>query len=307
MAMARHFADHGWTDITVAFPVNVRELPAIDELAGRIELGVLVDDAQVAERLGVALTHDVPVWIKVDVGYGRAGVRWDQAAVLEDVAAAIERAPRLSFAGLLTHSGHSYAVRGRQALLDLHRESLGRMQTARDALVAAGIDARACRLSIGDTPTASVVDDFAGVDELRPGNFVFYDLMQVAIGACAPADIAVAVACPVVGRYAARRQIVIWGGAVHLGKESLVEEDGRAVYGYLMSGEDGGLGVPERAAPLVSLSQEHGIVELDDDRLGEIRIGDVVLVAPVHACLTCDLHRSYRTLDGRTLARVPRE
>jgi hypothetical protein len=40
--MARFFADHGWQDITIAFPVNVRQLPALDSLAGRVRLGLLV-------------------------------------------------------------------------------------------------------------------------------------------------------------------------------------------------------------------------------------------------------------------------
>jgi len=33
------------------------------------------------------------------------------------------------------------------------------------------------------------------VDEIRPGNFVFYDLMQYRIGSCSVGQIAVAMAC----------------------------------------------------------------------------------------------------------------
>ena len=40
--------------------------------------------------------------------------------------------------------------------------------------------------SVGSTPTASVVERFAGCDEVRPGNYVFYDAFQATIGSCAP-------------------------------------------------------------------------------------------------------------------------
>ncbi|GAB1455531.1 hypothetical protein MASR2M48_08380 [Spirochaetota bacterium] len=58
------------------------------------------------------------------------------------------------------------------------------------------------------------------VDEARPGNFAYYDLQQLGTGACSPGDVAVAVACPVVGIYLERSEAVVYGGAVHLSKQS---------------------------------------------------------------------------------------
>src|SRR4051812_7216365 len=43
VVMAEQFADHGWTDITIAFPFNPREAPALAELGSRVHLGLLVD------------------------------------------------------------------------------------------------------------------------------------------------------------------------------------------------------------------------------------------------------------------------
>lgn len=40
--MADYFAEDGWTDITVAFPVNVHEKRRINELAEKITLNLLV-------------------------------------------------------------------------------------------------------------------------------------------------------------------------------------------------------------------------------------------------------------------------
>ncbi len=56
-------------------------------------------------------------------------------------------------------------------------------------------------ISYGDSPSCSLADDLNGFDEIRPGNFVYYDVMQYHIGSCQMDDIAVAAACPVVSVY----------------------------------------------------------------------------------------------------------
>ena len=56
-------------------------------------------------------------------------------------------------------------------------------------------------------------------------------------------------------------------------------------------------------ASLIALSQEHGTIAVGSDLISTIKVGDRVLVAPAHACLTGDRYYSYRTLDGRSIAR----
>jgi len=153
------------------------------------------------------------------------------------------------------------------------------------------------KLSVGDTPCCSAVDDFSGVDEIRPGNFVFYDLMQLQIGSCTETQMAAAAVCPVVGIYPERNQVVIHGGAVHLSKESLQLEDGRKIYGQLgqletpPGGRSAGLGNVLADAPVISLSQEHGVIEVPDGISEDLEIGDLVVIWPVHSCLMCDLQQ----------------
>jgi D-serine deaminase-like pyridoxal phosphate-dependent protein len=301
-AMAEAFTARGFDDITIAFPANPREVEAIDALARRVTLGVLVDAPSAVGALAVQDGAALRVWIKVDVGYGRCGVPHDDATLLETLARTVDASPRLELGGLLTHAGHSYAARGTGTILDVHRESTARMRAAAERLGERGL--RVPALSVGDTPTCSVADDWTGIDEIRPGNFVFHDLMQLAIGSCQAEDIAVALACPVVGIYPARGGIVIHGGAVHLGKESLPDADGRPIYGRLIDVAAGGLGVLRDDCVVTALSQEHGIVRVPPERMRGLRIGDVVAIAPVHACLTCDLHDGYATFDGATVERL---
>ncbi|RKZ12160.1 hypothetical protein DRQ50_12375, partial [bacterium] len=171
-----------------------------------------------------------------------------------------------------------------------------------DALLAADpkIAAGSLAISVGDTPTCSAVDAFAGVDEVRPGNFVYHDLMQRALGVCDDKDLAAFVACPVVALDAKRGRVVLHGGAVHLSREHLPGP----IYGLAGCLDGDGDRVMDNV-PLVDLSQEHGIVEVRPESFaaifGTLEPGDVLPIWPVHSCLVGETARPARTLEGAIL------
>lgn len=286
LPMAEHFAEAGWTDITLAFLLNPLELPRLHQLDEYLKgrggaLSVTVDSVDATEAAA-----GLKYWIKIDTGYGRTGVRWDDQATLKTLAPGA--------IGLLTHTGHSYQVRGDKGLTDLWEETVARLTAASDAT-----DRTDLLLSAGDTPCCCAVGVFSGVDEVRPGNFVFGDLMQVQIGSMKPDQLAAAVALPVVGLYPDRGQVVVHGGAVHLSKEALTE-NGRTIYGKLGTldlppGGPIGFGSILEDTAIISLSQEHGVIELTENH--GLEIGDLVVVWPVHSCLTCDLLKSITVLN----------
>lgn len=302
VTMARYFAANGWSDITIAFPVNILELQELTELAGTIDLGLLVDSEAALAVLGEALGAPARVWIKVDTGYGRAGLPWDDPGSIVSLAGAIDRFPCLTFAGILTHEGRTYGERTMDGIKRIHDESISRLSRVKKELAAVGIGP--CLISTGDTPSCSLFDDFPDVDEIRPGNFVFNDLMQTAMGSCSDSDIAVALACPVVGHYERRKEIVVYGGAVHLSRESLNSPSGTTIFGCVARPEGTSLGRAVHDAPVISLSQEHGVIRLPDELFASIGIGDVLPIYPVHSCLTCNLHSEYVTLDGERISRL---
>lgn len=298
--MAQYFANHGWRDITVAFPANVRQMCRINELAATITLGLLVESQETAAALSQALRHDVDVWIKIDVGYGRTGIAWHALDTISSLARMIASEPRLRLQGIVCHAGHSYNAATAADVRAIYQETLTRMHAVRDRLVRDGIGTVA--VSIGDTPTCSIMEDVRGVDEIRPGNFVFYDLQQLTIGACREEDIAIALACPVVAKHPERNTLVLYGGAVHLSKDVLVQADGTKCYGRIALGEQHGWGPIVKDVYVAALSQEHGIVAAPPAFIEQARIGDVLLVLPVHACLTADVMKQYTTLDGETIS-----
>jgi D-serine deaminase-like pyridoxal phosphate-dependent protein len=300
--MALYFAKNGWSDITVAFLVNMLEIHKINKLAGEIKLNLLVDSEEVLSALNSRLQHPAGMWIKIDTGYHRTGVLWDDFESILSLARKIKDSPRLGFKGLLTHAGHSYYAKSVDEIRKIHDETVERMTAAKTHLKSSGIDT--CEISVGDTPTCSVVDNFYGVDEIRPGNFVFYDLMQEKLGVCTEEEIAVAVACPVVGKYKERNQIAVYGGLVHLSSAFILDENGRKIFGYAASLQNATFGPINEKTPVVSLTQEHGIIHVDGEIFNEMEIADLNFVFPVHSCLTGNLHKEYKTLEAEVVSRL---
>ncbi|MHA1227868.1 MAG: alanine racemase, partial [Candidatus Hodarchaeales archaeon] len=51
-----------------------------------------------------------------------------------------------------------------------------------------------------------------------------------------------------------------------------------------------------------SLSQEHGVIKVGDRKiLDKIEVGDILMILPVHSCLTANLYSQYFTIEGRIL------
>ncbi len=298
--MAAYFAKHGWDDITLAVPVNPGQLQDIDLLARRIRLNVLVDSLEVATMLNNALNVKCPLWIKVDVGYGRVGIKWhDEQNVLE-LAKLVESSPQLEFCGLLTHSGHTYECRGKEQVIHRFDEGRRRMLKLKQMLLANGIRAR---ISMGDTPSASLVEAFEGVDEMRPGNFVFYDLTQTQTGSCSETDIAVAIACPVIGKYEDDLKVVVYGGSVHFSKDS-VNINGERLFGQLaLPTTDGWKIIPLSDGKVVSCCQEVSKIKVSREVFEQIELAQTLYILPAHSCLAAEVYPRYLTTNGEVLER----
>jgi len=301
LRMAKYFADDGWKDITVAFPVNILEIDRINDLSRKIKLNLLVESSEVVRYLDNFLKGHVGVFIKIDTGYHRTGLGLEEVHIVDEIIELIDKSEKLTFEGFLTHAGHTYRARGKGEVVQIYVESLEVLNHFKERYMSRFPQ---IIISYGDTPSCSLLDSFEGVDEIRPGNFVFYDVMQWVIGSCDLGRIAVSLACPVVAKHPSRREIVVYGGAVHLSKEKVKLSDGTEIYGLLVYLADSGWILPEQLCPVVSVSQEHGVIRVDENTFAEISVGDVVGVLPVHSCLTANLMKFYITLDGKVLEQM---
>ena len=279
---ARVFAEHGFIDLTWAFPLVPGRVDEAVELAGRTDLGLVIDSPEACRALE-ASRRRLRALIKVDCGYHRAGVDPEGPEVLQ-LARRLAASRRLAFGGLLTHSGHAY----KEDRLTVARQERDVMMGCADRLRAAGVEVPL--VSVGSTPAMTAVDHLEGVDEARPGNYALFDYTQAELGSCAPADCAVTVLTSVVSRPAGAGHTVVDAGALAMSQDPGPAGDGfgRVFADYAVGALD-----PERR--LVSLSQEHGILS------GRPQIGERLRLLPNHSCLTVAQFDEYHVVRGDEL------
>ncbi|MBK8518688.1 MAG: alanine racemase [Saprospiraceae bacterium] len=296
--MATFFAEHGWEDITVAIPVNSLEKDRINRLAKNIELNLLTADYEGTILLDSVLKYPVGLWIKIDIGYNRTGIHFADSILIDSILDIIKRSPNLTFRGFLTHAGQSYNCRSNAEIIEVHQQSVSKMKSVSEKYKSIYPDHK---ISVGDTPTCSIENDFGLVDEIRPGNFIFYDLMQAQISACGKDEIAIAMACPVVARHAERLEIIFIGGGIHFSKDYILDAKGQKRFGDLVMINENGWSEVVDGCYVSKLSQEHGTLKVTPDVFKNIHAGDIVGILPVHSCMTANLMGGYTTLSSKKL------
>ncbi len=282
--MAEYFAGVGWDDITIAFPFVPQWAEAVNRLAKDISVNITFSSAQNLLASYNLINEFVGVFIEVDVGYGRTGVQPENTREIALMLNLIKTNEKFTFKGFLVHAGQSYGASGKEQVLKIHNRALTQLIKLKSFwkeqypnLV----------VSYGDTPTCSIADEFWGVDEIRPGNFIFYDVMQSKIGSCKPSQIAVALICPVVDSAHEQGKIVVHGGAVHLSKER-IKLDGADCYGLVCRFDGKTWSEPIPGAMVTALSQEHGTISYVENSLNTIKPGELLAILPIHSCLTVD-------------------
>jgi D-serine deaminase-like pyridoxal phosphate-dependent protein len=290
LAEAEFFAADGFRDITYAVPIAPEKLHRVASLAARIDrLSVLVDSEtalRALEEFGAAQSVTFDAFLKVDCGYHRAGV--DPASPDSvRLTLALGRSEAVRFQGLVAHAGHSYNARDVAEIRRIAAEEAGSLTRFRALLESEGLpDARR---SIGSTPTASVVERFSECDEVRPGNYVFFDAFQATIGSCALEDVAVSVLTTVVGSYPERGSLIVDAGALALSKDAGPNHiDPQFGFGLVCDFDLRPL--PMR---IVALSQEHGKIAAET----HVPVGTRLRIVPNHSCLTAAMFDTYHVLD----------
>ena len=262
------------TDILVAYPpVGAARLERLAMLPAGVRVAVAADDAHALDALSVAarLGHrTIDVMVEADLGMHRVGVTSPEKAVA--IARQIDRASSLRFAGLQFYPGHIRAKVSEQdaALAQLGRDIAQYVDALRDAGLPPAI------VSGGSTPAAWRMHEVPGVNEVRPGTYVYNDRTTAQIGACDWEDCALTVLATVVS-VSVKGQAVVDAGTKALGREPLrAEGDG---YGALL----------DHPEVIVSrMSEEHGILDLSRSAWRP-RLGDQVRIVPNHVCIVVHL------------------
>lgn len=304
LAEATYFAAHGFRDITYAVGVTADKLPRIAALCrDGLRLAVITDSVAVARDIAQSASNTldfgpgIGVFIKIDCGLGRAGVRSDDGALIE-IAQALGGVPSVEFRGVLTHAGHSYGCAATAEIEVVAEEERLAVLDAVERLASVGISCR--DVSVGSSPTARFARSFSGVTEVRPGVYMFNDVFQAGLGCCRLDDVALTVLTTVIGHRRDLNMLLIDAGGLALSKDrstasGAVDVGYGLVYDAKLSHRFDGLRV-------AAVHQEHGLIKPmgdgDDIPFEALPIGARLRIMPNHACMTAAAYDRYHVVDG---------
>ncbi len=304
LAEADYFLKHGFRDITYAVGIVPAKLDHVAALQrDGADLKILTDNVEVAKAIaerGRAAGRKFRVLVEIDTGLGRAGIA-PNAPELTAIAAALADGAEL--VGVLAHAGHSYHCESIEDVKQVAEEERAGAVGAAMRLRAAGFPCPV--VSVGSTPTAVHAERLDGVTEIRPGNYVFFDLFQAGVGSCAVTNIAVSVLASVIGHHQPRNHLVIDAGALALSKDVGANEHRPGTcYGAVCLPASGD---PLPGLAVVDVHQEHGIVAASKglDAISPLPferfpVGSRLRVLPNHACMTAAMYDRYHVTDGGT-------
>lgn len=298
LSEAEFFFSNGINDILYAVGLAPGRLPQVRNLIRRgAQLSVLVDNPDVADVIGTADTAnevEIPVLIEIDCDGHRAGVRPDEPALL-DIANRLAKGKGSRLAGVLTHAGASYDCRDTDSIRRMAEQERQAVVDAGSRLRTSGHEAPV--ISLGSTPTAIFAEQLTGVTELRPGTYVFQDLVMTGLGVCTADDCALSVLTTVIGHQKERNCLIIDAGWMALSRDRGTATQQRD-FGYGQICLSNGSVVDD--VLVTDANQEHGIVAKSKGKsldLNEYPIGTLLRILPNHACATAAQHDNYSVVE----------
>jgi D-serine deaminase-like pyridoxal phosphate-dependent protein len=287
---AETLADAGFTDFFLCYPIvtelKARRLAALARRPG-VHVSTIVDSPEGVAALSAIFAAEpepLETLVKVDTGLHRVGVAPGAATVA--LARQVADAPGLRFGGICAHEGYTYGkpdATERDAAARQGAETL--VTTARE-LAAGGLPA--ARVRAVSPRCARAAAAVAGVTEIRPGNYAFYDAMQVGLGVVPLDRCALRVLVTVVSHGARDRAIVDAGSKTltsDRGAHGLTSASG---YGTIAGKED---------IVIHNLSEEHGWLRLDPAG-SDVTIGEQLTIVPVHSCPVANLAQELVIVRG---------
>ncbi len=282
----------GITNVFVANEiVDNKKIEKLLRLCERAHLSTAVDSLDVAAPLSRAFTgarKTLDILLEIDSGLGRCGIAPGEPALAQ--AREIAQLPGLKLKGIMTHEGHVGGIQDpaqrKEAILGVQRTMLA---TA-DLLRASGLEIE--DISIGSTPSIRSCSPIKGITEIRPGTYIFFDLMNIRLESARENDCAATVLSTVISRPAADRAILDAGSKVL----TVSKDETRTppIYGLIR-------GQPQ--ASLVSLSEEHGFLRVEG-AAQQLKVGDRVEVIPYHICPVVNLFDQIAAVCGEDVVDI---
>ena len=270
-------------DLLLAYPpVGKPKLQRLAALAERKRVTIALDSIEVLEQVRASGAR-VAVLVEIDAGMHRVGVVTPDQAVR--IARAVAETGDLEYAGLMFYPGHiREAVSAQKPVIE---STSARVEDFVEALTDAGLKPK--RVSGGSTPTATNSHLMRGINEIRPGTYIFNDRTTAAVGACHWTDCAYTILATVVST-SIPGQVAVDAGSKALSREEIRGSDAPG-FGALLDRPD---------VYVKALSEEHGLLDLSHTDWRP-QVGDRVRIVPNHVCVSVNLQPRVWLLEGERL------
>ena len=308
---AEVFAHAGISDIRIAYAASAEHhFEKIADLMDRSRVSFCIDTMEGAREASAffnARGLTARVLIEVDCGDGRCGVVWDDRGSI-DFVRSVSSLPGLQILGILTHAGHAYDGPGpddassHASVARIADEERDRMLAFASILLNSGavrIDRDHFEISIGSTPTMSafhnVSRDGLRITEIRPGNYIFNDAIQSALGVAPLRNCALTVYSSIISKHpdprGSHERVFL-----DAGRKILTSDTGYGTDGYGVILHSASTMTPLPHAHLDKLSEEHGWVDVPGGSTLAVR--DRVRIVPNHSCVVMNTQRVAHLVDG---------
>ena len=282
--------DAGLDDVLIAYPiVGPAKTHRLADLAQRATITVSLDSETAARGISAAVSErqtNVNILVELDVGFGRCGVPNETEAL--NLAQTIASLPGVNFQGLMFFPGHFGVDPEQRNALRAHVNEL--LDRCLNSFARAGIPLKT--ISGGSTPSRYESDLFHGLNETRPGTYIFNDRNTVGVNAASVDDCALSVLVTVVST-SVSGHAAIDGGSKTFSSDRYQAEDGRGF----------GLVKDDPAVEIERFSEEHGHLNISrSDRC--YRVGDRLAVIPNHVCSTVNMHDEIYGVRGERVEKI---
>ena len=275
----------GIKDIFIAYEIiGKARIDRLLKLSRLADISVAVDSLSGAEMLE---THFAPeggalnYLIEIDSGLNRCGVKPGRPA-LELYKKVEQNCNHLNLEGIFTHAGQVYGVSDPAEV-----EKIGRLEGRLMAETTKLFRKHKIKLdvvSVGSTPTVKYSAANPEITEIRPGNYVFYDNIQLGLNTVTIDQVSLSIQSTVISRPTSDRAIIDAGSkTLNLDKGAhgvdLVKGFGLVIYDNEV----------RKDFVIDHLSEEHGYIILKSPSQKELIVGDRINIIPNHSCAVTNL------------------
>ncbi|MFW6195159.1 MAG: DSD1 family PLP-dependent enzyme [Chloroflexota bacterium] len=262
----------GITEVLIPNQVVGRtKIARVMALAGEANVVVAADDPDNVRMLSEAATEsrkEIGVIVEVNVGMNRCGTEPGEDTVA--LARTIDAARGLRFDGLMGYEGHTVSVRDASERRANAEAAMAKLFEAADGVEAAGLPVRV--VSAAGTGTYNITGAMERVTDIQCGSYIFMDGDYLEV--FDDFQPALSVLATVISRPTSDRAVLDTGMksiSIDRGLPQIVDCPG---------------------ATFLKTSEEHGILSVEGNAQ-RLRVGDKIMLRPMHGDTTINLHTHY--------------